>query len=134
VENTRTPNRRFALLAAVVLALGTLVSCGSGPVGQSVAATVEGRDIGVDQVTELVEAQMRYTEAQADNPELDNYFRPAGYIVGSKDDRAGGIPAYGAKAVIKGAGDGPMREQLAEIEAEAEAPATTAAAKKAAAK
>ncbi len=58
--------------------------------------------------------------AAADNPELDNYFRPAGYVVGSKDDRAGATPAYGAKLVVKGAGDGPMIEQVAEAQAEAE--------------
>jgi hypothetical protein len=69
----------------------------------------------------------------ADDPRLANYFRPAGYVVGAKDDRAGATPAYGAKLVVKGAGDGPMIEQLAEAQAEAEKP-VTAAAKKAAAK
>lgn len=65
-------------------------------------------------------------ETDADNPQLDTYFRPAGYIVGEADDRAGAIPEYGAKLVVKGAGDGPMIDQVAEAEAEAEAAAKPA--------
>lgn len=71
MENTRTPTRRFALLATVVVALGSLVACSSGPVGRSVAATVEGREISVDQVTDLIEAQQRYLESQVDQPGTD---------------------------------------------------------------
>lgn len=75
-------------------------------------------------------------EIDADNPSIRTYFQPAGYIVGKEDDRAGALPGDGVVNVppVKGAGDGPMIEQVVAIEAEAEDAAAPARAKKAATK
>lgn len=61
-------------------------------------------------------------QTAADNPAIKNYFEPAGYIVGKEDDRAGALPAEAVVNTppVKGAGDGPMKEEVAAIEAAAE--------------
>jgi hypothetical protein len=62
-------------------------------------------------------------ETDSENPAIANYFGPAGYVVGSSDDRAGALPAEAVVNVppVKGAGDGPMIEEVVAIEAAAEA-------------
>lgn len=70
MEISHLPTRRLSVLVLVVVTL-TLAACGAGPVGQTPAATAEGRDIGPDKVTDLLAAQQRYIESQADNPGAD---------------------------------------------------------------
>lgn len=58
---------------------------------------------------------------QDDNPAIESYFKPAGYIVGDKNDpRVGGLPSINGVPLVKGAGDGPMIEQVVEITQAAE--------------
>lgn len=54
-----------------MLSLATLVACGSGPIGRSAAATVDGHEITVDELTSLMEAQKRNIQKQSDNPAAD---------------------------------------------------------------
>lgn len=71
MENSRILTRRPALVALLALAALLLAACGTGPVGPRPAATVDGKEIGVDKVTSLLEAQKRYLESQLDNPDVD---------------------------------------------------------------
>jgi len=71
VESSRFRIRRPALLGAVLLLVGALSACGTGPVGQRAAATVDGQEISVDKITRLLEAQTRYLESQRDQPGVD---------------------------------------------------------------
>lgn len=51
---------RPAALFAVLVAVTSLVACGTGPIGRSPAATVDGHDISVSEVTDLLDAQADY--------------------------------------------------------------------------
>jgi hypothetical protein len=71
VENTRTLTRRSVPVALLALAAMLLAACGTGPVGRRAAATVGGHEIGIDDVTDLMEAQTRYLESQRGNASVD---------------------------------------------------------------
>lgn len=61
---------RARLLGAVLLILAGATACsGTGPIGRSAAATVNGVDISAGQVAEVVDAQERLLRAQAGGAE-----------------------------------------------------------------
>lgn len=96
MDNSRIPTRP---LAAALLALTSLVlaACGSGPVGPAAAATVEGGEITVAEVTSLLESQVRYLESQLDNPGVDPQV-VANALAGVRGDGAQGTFAMGEAA------------------------------------
>lgn len=71
MESSRFRIRPHALLGAVLVLVAAVSGCGTGPVGQGAAATVDGHEISVGKVTRLLEAQTRYLESQRDAPGID---------------------------------------------------------------
>ncbi|CAN5527085.1 hypothetical protein BH10ACT1_BH10ACT1_30310 [soil metagenome] len=64
MDRRRTPFRRARLAGVALLVVATATACNGGPVGRTPAATVNGHDITLDQVRDLMDAQQRFYTGQ----------------------------------------------------------------------